>query len=121
MSKLANLKTHTTDKWILYCTNCIFYPPTLPLPLNLPITQNCLHFLNFKKHHLVCFFLKPFGLQGHRKCPHKPCLRCNNNVIIHICVLINHIYKNTRTHARTHTHTLLATLNYLRRCYFYNY
>jgi len=26
-----------------YCSNCIFYPLTLTLPLNLPITENVLH------------------------------------------------------------------------------
>jgi len=33
----------------LYCTNCIFYPITLTLSLNLPITGNILHFCIFKK------------------------------------------------------------------------
>ncbi len=37
------------------------------------------------------YFFKLFGLRGHRHCPHKPPSCCNNHVIIHICVLINHI------------------------------
>ncbi len=41
--------------------------------------------------HTGTFFLKLFGLRGHRHCPHKPPSCCNNHVIIHICVLINHI------------------------------
>ncbi len=43
-------------------------------------------------------FFKPFGLQGHRQCPHKPPSCCNTHVIIQICVLINHIYQFTNTH-----------------------
>ncbi len=43
------------------------------------------------------------------ECPHKPCLRCNTHVIIHICVLINHVgYKNTHTH--THTQSCFQVL-----------
>ncbi len=50
-------------------------------------------------------FFKLFDLRGLMKCPHKPRLSCNTNVIhviIQICVLKNHI--NQHTH--THTHTL---------------
>ncbi len=54
-------------------------------------------------------FFKPFDLRGHRQCPHKPPSCYNTNVIIQICVLINHIYQFTHTHThsrtRTHTHT----------------
>ncbi len=60
-------------------------------------------------------FFKPFGLRGHRQCPHKPHSCCNIHVIIQICVLINRIYQlslslslshtHARTHARTHAHT----------------
>jgi len=70
---------------------------TYTTPSPKPITENILHFLNFKKT-LFSMFFNPFGLRGHRKCPHKPCLRCNTHVIIHICVPINHVYKNTHTH-----------------------
>uniref|UniRef100_A0A8C2I9J1 Microfibril associated protein 2 n=1 Tax=Cyprinus carpio TaxID=7962 RepID=A0A8C2I9J1_CYPCA len=48
-------------------------------------------------------FFNPFVLQGLRKCPHKPCLRCSTHVIIHICVL-----KHTHTH--THTHSVISDL-----------
>ncbi len=41
-------------------------------------------------------FFKPFGLRGHRQCPHKPPSCCNTHVIIQICVLINHIYQHTQ-------------------------
>ncbi len=42
----------------------------LHTPLTLPLTQHYWQILNFRKHCLVCFFKKLFGLQGHRKCPH---------------------------------------------------
>ncbi len=29
--------------------------------------------------------------------PHEPCLLCNTHVILHICVLVNHIFKNTQS------------------------
>ncbi len=51
----------------------------------------------------LCMFFKPFVLQGHRKCPHKPHLCCSTHVIIHICVLINHLYQYTHTHTQTET------------------
>ncbi len=49
-------------------------------------------------------FFKPFGLRGHRQCPHKPPSCCNTHVIIQMCVLINHVYQFTHTH----THTALT-------------
>ncbi len=49
-------------EWFL---NCIFYHPTPTLHLNLPLIGNFVHFLVFKKHHLLCFFFKPFELWGH--------------------------------------------------------
>ncbi len=75
-------------------------------------SQNLLPISEFHKT-LFCMFFKPFVLQGHRKCPHKPCLHCSTHVI-HICVLVNiytrHIQTSTRTDTRrtptrTHTHT----------------
>ncbi len=77
-------------------TNCIFYCPTP--------NRKLLAIFEFHKTPF-CMFFKPFVLQGHRKCPHKPCLRCSTHVIIHICVLVNHIYQYTHTHTHTHTHT----------------
>ncbi len=61
-----------------------------------------------KKKHLVCF-IKPFELRGHSQCPHKPPSNCNTYVIIHLCVIINHIYQFTLTHTHKHTRTLTHT------------
>ncbi len=64
----------------------VLLPYTYPTPKLSPHRRLCA-FLDFqKKHHLVCFF-KPFGLRGHKQCPHKPPSWCNTHVIIHICVL----------------------------------
>ncbi len=68
----------------------VLLPYTYPTPKLSPHRRLCA-FLDFqKKHHLVCFF-KPFGLRGHKQCPHKPPSWCNTHVIIHICVLIIYV------------------------------
>jgi len=64
--------------FILY-TNCIFCPLTLPLPLNLYITQNFLHFYIFKRSKLV------FSWGPKKKIPHKDkdfgyCHLCPHNI-----------------------------------------
>jgi len=55
----------------LYCINCIlYYIPTLTQPLNLPITQNFLHFIFSKKTSLSMIY-NFFFLIRTKKCPHK--------------------------------------------------
>ncbi len=56
-------------------------------------------------------FFKPFGLRGHRQCPHKTTSCCNTHVIIQIFIFINHIYQFTHTHTHTYTHTHTHVLN----------
>jgi len=53
----------------------------IALHLNLPLTGDFVHFFIFKKKPFSMFF-KPFGLRGHRQCPHKPPSCCNTHVII---------------------------------------
>ncbi len=59
-------------------------------------TLSLTHTHTLKKTPFSMFF-KPFGLRGHRQCPHKPPSCCNTHIIIQLCVLINHIYQFTHT------------------------
>ncbi len=77
----------------------------IALHLNLALTGTLCIFWFSKKTPFSMFF-KPFGLRGHRQCPHKPPSCFNTHVIIQICVLINHIYRFSHTHTHTHTHSL---------------
>ncbi len=67
----------------------------IALHLNLALTGD---FSTFLKKKSLCMIYKRFELRWHRQCPHKPPSNCNTYVIIHICVLINHIYQFSHTH-----------------------
>lgn len=102
---LTVLKVNDTLKlaysmWPLHMHNDFILSPT-------PNRKLLAFFFFFKrfKHCLVCF--RPFGLWRHRKYIHS-CSHCNTYVIIHICILINHVCQIT------HSKNLLAFL------YFYS-
>jgi len=86
---------HVLRGCFLYCTNCIFCPPTLTLPLNLPITE---HFQNTS-----LLIYKLFSSWGPKNVP-------TRTIISDIATLwghfVSHNVRLTRTtHTHTHTHT----------------
>ncbi len=54
----------------------VLQPYTYPTPKLIPHRRLCAF--------LDSMFFKPFGLRGHRQCPHKPPLCCNTHIIIQI-------------------------------------
>ncbi len=120
-SGICGLRGLSIGIMVLYCTNCMCYWHTPKLS---PHRRLCA-FLDKKKTPFSMFF-KPFGLRGHRQCPHKPPSCCNTHVIIQICVLITHIYQflnrtalfptffRISSFAFSRTNTFIRVLNYLR-------
>ncbi len=84
----------------------VLLPYTYPTPKLSPHRRRCIS--TFPQKNSLCMIYKRFELWGHWKCPHKSPSSfntCHTHVIIHICVLINHI--NMHTHTHTHTHVYI--------------
>jgi len=95
---------HVLRGCFLYCTNCIFCPPTLTLPLNLPITE---HFQNTS-----LLIYKLFSSWGPKNVP-------TRTIISDIATLWGHfvshnvrLTRTTHTHTQTHTYSGIMHVHY---------
>ncbi len=89
---------------VLYCTHCMCYC----LHLTVALRGDCVS--TFPTENSLCMIYESFELWGHWKFSHKspsPHNTFHTHVIIHICLLINHI----NMHRHTHTDQKLAKIS----------